>query len=59
MLMSADDISSFAGSTEELDKMIEWQAGSHAVLRHYKLDSITRGGYHSEAIYDRVAGRFR
>ena len=44
-MMSLGDISSFTGSTEELDKMIEWKAGSNSVLRHYTLDTITRGAH--------------
>lgn len=45
MMMTLDDISSFSGSDEELDRMIEWKAGSMGVLKHYKLDTITKGAH--------------
>ena len=39
------EVLAFEGSKEELDKLIEWKAGSIAVLKHYKLDTITRGAH--------------
>lgn len=43
--MTYAQLEAFAGTKEELDAIIEWKAGSMAVLRHYKLDTITRGAH--------------
>ena len=43
--MGYRQIEAFAGSSDQLDKLIEWKAGGVAVLRHYKLDTITRGAH--------------
>lgn len=43
--MSYTDIATFKGTPEQLDQLIEWKAGSIAVLKHYKLDTITKGAH--------------
>ena len=44
-MMQFKDVEAFAGSNSELDQLIEWRAGSISVLKHYKLDTITRGAH--------------
>lgn len=41
--LSGYDLTAFTGSHEELDKFIDWSAGSLNVLKHYKLDTISKG----------------
>lgn len=43
--MDAFDIETFSGSSTEFDNYIDWKGGSIAVLKHYKLDTITRGAH--------------
>lgn len=43
--LSYDDMAAFTGPLEELDKFIEWKAGSMGVLKHYRLDTITKGAH--------------
>lgn len=43
--MSYTEIEVFTGPAEQLDAKINWCAGRMAVLRHYKLDTITRGAH--------------
>lgn len=44
-MMSLGELSDFTGPTDELDRLITWKAGSMAVLKHYKLDTITKGAH--------------
>lgn len=39
------ELEAFTGPQDQVDKWIEWRAGSIAVLKHYKLDTITRGAH--------------
>lgn len=39
------EMDAFSGPPDELDKLIEWKAGSPAVLKHYRMDTITRGAH--------------
>ena len=39
------EVLAFEGPKDQLDKLIEWKAGSIAVLRHYRLDTIARGAH--------------
>lgn len=43
--MTYGEIESFTGPKDQFDRKIEWCAGRMAVLRHYKLDTITRGAH--------------
>jgi hypothetical protein len=43
--MGYKELEAFTGPKDELDQIIEWKAGSIAVLKHYKLDTITRGAH--------------
>jgi hypothetical protein len=43
--MTFKDLMEFAGPGDQLNKLIDWRAGSIAVLRNYKLDTITRGAH--------------
>jgi hypothetical protein len=43
--MDYAEIEIFAGSTPDLDNLIAWKAGSIAVLKHYRLHTITRGAH--------------
>lgn len=43
--MSYEDIASFTGPQTQLDLKIEWFSGRIAVLKRYKLDTITRGAH--------------
>jgi hypothetical protein len=40
-----EDVMAFTGSQKELDMLIEWRAGSIAVLKHYRLDTILKGAH--------------
>lgn len=44
-MLSYDNLQAFTGPMEELDAFIKWQAGSMGVLKHYKLDTITKGAH--------------
>lgn len=35
----------FTGPQDQLERLIDWKAGAIAVLRQYKLDTITRGAH--------------
>jgi len=43
--MSYRDLEAFTGPDDHCDRLIEWKAGSISVLKHYKLDTITRGAH--------------
>lgn len=43
--MTYGEIEAFTGPKDQLDRKIEWCAGRMAVLRHYRLDTITRGAH--------------
>ncbi len=43
--MNYDDMSAFAGPDDQLNKLIDWKAGSIAALKHYRFDTITRGAH--------------
>lgn len=43
--MTYGQLSSFTGPDDQLNKLIEWKAGSIDTLRNYKLDTITRGAH--------------
>lgn len=42
---SFDMLSTFAGPDDQLKALIDWKAGSIAALKHYRLDTITRGAH--------------
>jgi hypothetical protein len=44
-VMSFSEMSAFTGPLEELDRYIEWKAGSMEVLKHYKTDTIMKGAH--------------
>lgn len=39
------EVLTFTGPQEQLGQFIDWQAGAIGVLKHYKLDTITRGAH--------------
>lgn len=43
--MTYGEIEAFTGPKDQMDRKIDWCAGRMAVLRHYKLDTITRGAH--------------
>ncbi len=44
-VMSFTELTDFTGPTDMLDKLIKWKAGSYGVLKHYRLDTITKGAH--------------
>jgi hypothetical protein len=43
--MSYAQIAAFTGTQDQAIGLIEWQAGSIAVLKHYQLDTISKGAH--------------
>lgn len=43
--MSYSEIEAFAGPDDQLGQLIDWKAGGIAVLKYYKLDTISRGAH--------------
>jgi hypothetical protein len=43
--MTYKDVASFTGSDDQFNRLIEWKSGSIAVLKLYRLDTITRGAH--------------
>jgi hypothetical protein len=43
--MSYCQLEAFTGTPDQLDRLIEWKAGSISVLRSYKLHTITEGAH--------------
>jgi hypothetical protein len=43
--LSYRQLETFTGTDDECNRLIDWKAGSIAVLRSYKLDTITRGAH--------------
>ena len=44
-MLGYEGLAPFTGSMDELDRFIAWKAGSVEVLKHYKLDTISKGAH--------------